>query len=239
MDADPSAMLAKTRNAYVGRSSWADLTLPLVSMRTGAGTLSRLQEIFGDLRIEDLPIPFFCVSCNLTRAEAVIHDSGPVALWTRVSCSVPGLLPPVPWDGDLLVDGGLLNNLPVEAMQKRLGGSVIASNVSVAVDLAVDADLSSRSSWSATTQLLRKFSHRSRLPTIVNLLMRTAEVSSVRDSRVSGSPSALNLELPVSQYSMTDFDAIDRLVELGYQYTTTRLRELKSLSSTKQLTICS
>lgn len=228
MNSDPIQMLALTRKAYVAENSWADYTFPLVSLHTGSGTMSRLEDMFGDLQIEDLSVPYFCVSCNLTRATPVVHDRGPVALWTRVSCSVPGLLPPMPWHGDLLVDGGLLNNLPVEAMRKRLAGSVVAADVSVAVDLKVDEGLTAESSWSAVSQMLRKMSRRPRLPTIMNLLMRSAEVGSVRDSRIAGSPADLYLDLPVAGYAMTDFKKIDRIVEAGYDYTVRRLQDMKN-----------
>ena len=227
MTSDPIQMLALTRKAYVAGTSWADYTFPLVSLHTGSGTLSRLSEIFGDLQIEDSPVPYFCVSCNLTRATPVVHDRGSVALWTRVSCSVPGLLPPVPWHGDLLVDGGLLNNLPVEAMRERLAGSIVAADVSVSVDLKVDEGLTAESSWSAVSQMLRKIGRRPRLPTIMNLLMRSAEVSSVRDSRIAGSPADIYLDLPVAAYAMTDFKKIDRIVDTGYEYTVRRLNEMK------------
>lgn len=227
MGAGPDQMLSMTRKAYVGGSDWADLTLPLVSLRTGAGTIARLRAMFGDLQIEDLPIGYFCVSCNLTRATSGIHDRGPLAMWSRVSCSVPGLLPPVPRKGDVLVDGALLNNLPVDAMRKRLRGSVVASDVSVPVDLEVDASLRPETSWSGRSQLLRTFTHEARLPNMGNLLMRMAEVGSVRDSKASGSPADLYLQLPVDRYSMTDFHAIDAIVDAGYEYTLSRIKELR------------
>ena len=227
MNPDPIQMLALTRKAYVTKTSWSDYTFPLVSLHTGSGTMARLREIFGNIQIEDLAIPYFCVSCNLTRAAPVVHERGSVALWARVSCSVPGLLPPMPWKGDLLVDGGLLNNLPTGAMKERLGGSVIAADVSIAVDLQVDDGLTTETSWSAVSQIVRKFTKRPRLPTIMNLLMRSAEVSSVRDSRIAGHPAEIYLDLPVSEYAMTDFEKIDRIVETGYEYTMRRLKDMK------------
>jgi predicted acylesterase/phospholipase RssA len=223
MGCDDRQMAEMTRRAYVGSSGPIDLTVPVVSLRTGRGTIARLKEMFGDLWIEDLPTGYFCVSCNLTRAEAQIHDRGPVWLWTRVSCSVPGLLPPVPYRGDVLVDGGLLDNLPVDAMRKRLAGSVAAADVSVAVDLTVDSGLEPESPWSATSQTLRQLTRRPRLPNIVNVLMRTAEISSVRDSKAAGNPADLYLHVPVDGISMTDFQAFDRIVALGYEYTVRRL----------------
>jgi len=226
--ASPDEMVAINRSAYTGATGLEDLTLPLVSLRTGKGAFGLLYDMFGDTWIEDLPLGYFCVSCNLTRAASVIHDRGPLAMWARASCSLPGLLPPLVWKGDVLADGSLLNNLPVEDMRKRLGGKVVASDVSLPVDLEVDRSLIPETSWSARSQLMRTLTQEPRLPTIGNLLMRMAEVGSVRDSIVSGSPADLYLRMPADGYAMTDFEAIDRLVEIGYEHTLRRVRDLKS-----------
>ncbi len=223
MGCDDREMLAMTRRAYGSRSGPPDLTAPFVSVRSGRSTASRLRTMFGERNIEDLPLSYFCVSCNLTKASVEFHDRGPVWLWTRASCSVPGLLPPIPYDGAVLVDGGLLDNLPVEEMRRRLRGSVTAADVSVAVDLAVSPSLPPEPAWSGIRHLFRLASRRPRLPNIVEVLMRSAEIASVRDSRASGSPADLYLHVPLEGYTMSDFDAIDEIVEAGYQYTMRRL----------------
>ncbi len=221
-------MIAATRKAYVQNSGGSDFTLPFVSICSGGGTIRKLRRIFGERRIEDLPRRYFCVSCDLTRAEVVVHDRGPVWLWARVSCSVPGLLPPVPYEGQLLADGGLLDNLPVSIMRTRCNGFVIASDVSVAQDLLIDRTLDMKTSWSGFSHLLRKLTNRPRLPHIAHLLMRSAEISSVRDSRLEGSPANWYLHPPVDQISMSDFQAIDRIVDIGHQYSARKLQDCKS-----------
>jgi len=230
MGRDDREMLAMTRRAFLGRPGRSDLTLPLVALHSGRATSRRLKNMFDDRTIEDLPIGYFCVSCNLTRAQVDVHDRGPVWFWARVSCSVPGLLPPVPYHGDLLVDGGLLDNLPVAEMRRRLGGFVAAVDVSVAVDLSVSTELAAEAPWSGTSQVSRLLTGRPSLPNIVNVLMRTAEISSVRDSRVSGSPADLYLHVPVEGIAMTDFASLDRIVALGYEYTMRRLEEYQRRS---------
>jgi NTE family protein len=140
----------------------------------------------------------------------------------------------VPYGGDLLVDGGLLDNLPVETMRRRLGGFVAASDVSRAVDLVVDSSLVAEATWSGPRQLFRSITGRPRLPNIAEVLMRTAELSSVRDSRVAGSPADLHLQVPVDGISMTDFKSIDRIVALGYDYTARRLDEHGDLAGRRE-----
>lgn len=222
---NPQEMLRATRKAYGAKDS--DYTFPFVSIRSGRSTVQRLQGIFGDRRIEDLPLNYFCVSCNLTRGEVVIHDRGLLSTWVRVSCSIPGLLPPFPYSGDLLVDGGFLQNLPVEAMRQRCGGRVIASDVSVAADLMVSTDLESKHSWSGLTQIVRKLRKQPTLPDIFRIMMRTAELSIVRDAKVSGDPTELYLHPPLHDVGMTDFEQIDRIVAIGQEYASKRLQEWK------------
>ena len=90
----------------------------------------------GSLDVRDCWLPFFCVSASLTRAVGVVHDEGHLATAVRASLSLPGLLPPVRYGDDLLLDGGLLNNLPVDVMRERLGGGTV-----IAVDLAVEVEM--------------------------------------------------------------------------------------------------
>ena len=67
--------------------------------------------LLGDAAIEDLWLRFFCCSTNLTRGTLAVHERGPAARAVRAAQSVLGLLPPVADGGDLLVDGGYLNNV--------------------------------------------------------------------------------------------------------------------------------
>jgi predicted acylesterase/phospholipase RssA/CRP-like cAMP-binding protein len=227
MGMNPEEMIRSSRKAYAGGAKDRDYTFPFVSLRSGRSTVQRLKSLFGDRRIEDLPLNYFCVSCNLTRAEVVVHDRGPLWMWVRVSCSIPGLLPPFPHAGDLLVDGGFLQNLPVETMRQRCGGRVIASDVSVAADLMVSEDLESEPSWFGLSHLARKLRKQPTLPDIFRILMRTAELSIVRDAKVSGDPTDLYLHPALHDVGLTAFEEIDRIVAIGKEYASRRLHEWK------------
>ena len=67
----------------------SDYTLPFVSMVRGRRFDRYLQTLFGDTNIEDLRMPYFCVSSNLTRADMVVHRTGPLWRATRASGSLP------------------------------------------------------------------------------------------------------------------------------------------------------
>ena len=94
-----------------------DPTLPLVSFFSSDKVNHVLQFLFKQGQIEDLWRPFFCVSSNLTRAQTVVHERGSLWKATRASSAIPGIFSPLLYDGELLVDGAVLNNLPVEVMK--------------------------------------------------------------------------------------------------------------------------
>ena len=93
-----------------------DKTLPVVALLTGRRLDRMIDEMFGDTQIEDLWTTFFCVSADLTRAEMRVHTRGPLGRAVRASMSLPGMAIPVHDAGSMLVDGGLMNNVPSDIM---------------------------------------------------------------------------------------------------------------------------
>ncbi len=98
-----------------------DYTLPFVSFFTGRKITELLQDIAGDVQVEDLWGGFFCVSSSLTRAKPVVHRRGPLWKAMRATMSLPALLPPVPEESELLIDGGYLINMPTGLMRDLYG----------------------------------------------------------------------------------------------------------------------
>jgi NTE family protein len=155
-------------------------TLPLVSLSSSKVLtgLLRSEEHFGDIAIEDLWLPFFCVSTSLGSARPVVHDRGPLWFAVRASASLPGLLPPVFDGGDLLVDGGLVSNLPVAEMRDRVRGRLIAVDLEPELDdRAVDRFAPTLSGWRALGQRLRPFTPAPVIPNVLETMARAKEVS--------------------------------------------------------------
>lgn len=82
-----------------------------------------------DITFSDLKIPFACTATDLFAGTTVIYDSGPVAEAVRASCSIPGLFEPITVNGRLMVDGGVLANLPVSLCRQLGAARVIAVDV--------------------------------------------------------------------------------------------------------------
>ena len=202
-------------------------TVPLVSVFSPRKTEKALHYVFGDTPIEDLWINYFCVAANLTRATVHVFRRGPVWKAMRASGSFPGLLLPVPHHGDLLVDGGVLDNLPVELMQTLCPGPVLVS------DTSQDVDLLRRTrclEWSpsAAELLLERLRPvaATRVPGAATVLLRALECHQAGHRRRQRAGAAFVFDLPVGRYGLIDFPSIDPIVEAGYRYATTAIDAL-------------
>lgn len=204
-------------------SALFDPTLPVIALLAGRRINARIEQAFGGLDIEDLPIPFFCISTNLTRATQVVHQRGPLARAIRASISLPGILPPSRDEGDLLVDGGLVNNVPVDVMGRLAEGrSIVAIDVSPEVDLrlALDAEIK-MSAWWFLRQWLNPLSHQARIPHILNLLTRSSVIASIVASRQRSEQlgAGLYIKVPVETWKLLDFKSLDAIADLGHEAT--------------------
>jgi NTE family protein len=111
--------------------SWKHFCWPAVSLFNCKDYTLESQRIFGSKKIENLWLPYFCITCNLGLYKEEVHRTG--LLWekNRGSMAVPGLIPPMVINGELHIDGGLVNNLPVNSMRELLG----AESKVIAVEL--------------------------------------------------------------------------------------------------------
>ena len=102
---DDPELEARIRKAFVETSPVSDIAVPLIAMTQGLDVRARLKEHFGDKQVSDLWLPFFCISSNLTSGSYQLHRRGSVRHALRASIAIPGLLPPVTQDNNVLVDG--------------------------------------------------------------------------------------------------------------------------------------
>jgi NTE family protein len=117
-----------------------NLTYPVVSILNGRRWTAALKEELGVRTIEELPLPYFAVSCNISRNEQVVHQRG--SLWeaVRASSSLPAILPPFVKDGELHIDGGIVNNVPVDVAKHIMG----PATKTIAIELSGSGDLDPR-----------------------------------------------------------------------------------------------
>jgi NTE family protein len=162
----------RVHDAFVKSNPLGDIRLPVVALTSGDRVDSRLAAHFGDVRIEDLQTPFFAISSNLTTGAARVHRSGLLRDALRASSALPGILPPVVENGEVFVDGAVLDNFPVDIMQATQRGPIIGIDVARAgtLDPADFADPPGFVGW------VRRYGIHSP-PPIASLLIRAATVN--------------------------------------------------------------
>jgi len=201
------------------------LTLPLISLVSGKRVERDLRKMFGDTPVDGLWLPFFAATCNLTKGCTTVQDTGP--LWRAVlaSNSPAGLFPPVLHHGDLLVDGAILENVPVGAMRRRLGtpletrrgnGTIIAIDVDVREDLGVNPGLSRLSVWSTLKNIFMRNGQPT--PGIADILYRAGHIGGINQRASTVAQSDHYLEPPVAAYSMMSYRQADEIADVGYHY---------------------
>ncbi|WP_051257263.1 patatin-like phospholipase family protein [Brevundimonas aveniformis] len=127
----PQAELeARIRAAFVEASPLSDIAMPIIAMTRGRKVETLLEENFGETMISDLPLPYFCVSANITTNTYKVHEIGLLRDALRASISLPGVLPPVVKDGAVLVDGAVMKSFPADVMRDQHRGPIVGVDVS-------------------------------------------------------------------------------------------------------------
>lgn len=213
----------RIRDAFVTSSPLDDITFPFISMVSGKKVDQRLLKHFGDQMIEDMPLPFFCLSSNLTSGVLKVHKTGLLRNALRASISLPGVLPPVIEDGQVLVDGAVMRSFPATMMRNTHLGTVIGVDVTRARGLDPKALVVPKklSAW---------FSHGDwrRGPPIVSVMMRSATVITAADLALSRAATDLLIIPEPDGVEIRDWKAYDKAVESGYQTTVATLAQLDS-----------
>jgi len=194
-----------------------DYTLPVVSLVRGRKLVAALRRHFGEARIEDMWLPYFTVSSSLSHNRMRVHERGEVWRALRATVSLPAIFPPFVDEGELLVDGGILNNLPVEVMRGRIRGAVVA------VDLSVDSEFRIAheevpSVWAVLGSRLVGSARRLDVPTLHEVIVKSTTLASRREVEAARREADLYLNPPVGEFELLDWGRFAEIVEAGYRH---------------------
>ncbi len=227
---------ARFRRAFVTTNPLRDYTLPLVSLFRGRRVTQLLRTAFGDKDVEDLILPFYCVTANLTTSMADIHSTGRLWRWLRASVSLPGVLPPFNDAGQVHVDGGVIDNLPVREMLKMGRGLVIGVDVDTSGALSAGAGVEdSWSAWQFFRRLVWKRKETLPIPSIVRILLRSALVSSTARAAEDRTAADLLIVPPTDRFDLLDWTSFDAAIEAGYRATMEALDKARALPTGARL----
>ncbi len=151
-----------------------------------------------------LPIPFRCVSTDLTSAESVVFERGSLPMAIRASTAIPGVYPPVASNGHALVDGALLKSLPVDVVRGMQADVVIAVRIPAQVDSSANASL-------------------------LGVLARSISVVSLANERQSRTQADVVLEPQTQAIETGTENAVERLIQAGWNAAESQSEKLLSL----------
>ena len=210
------------RRTFVDSNPLGDFTLPFASMVRGRRVSERLQQVFGERDIEDLPLPFACISADLNSGRPRLHRRGKLWQALRASVAIPGVLPPVMQEGAVLVDGGTLDNFPVGVVRGMGASWVLGVDIGSHVPIACDLEgIDMPAVWD-----LQGWSKRWRAsPSILQILMRSALMQSSAAAAVSRLSADLLLTPRLSGIGLLDWKAFDTAIRAGYEHASSRFAE--------------
>lgn len=203
-----------------------DYTIPIVSVISGKRMSASIESTFGSWDVEDLWLPYYCTSTNLSRSRSEVHRRGDLARAIRASVAIPGILPPVSYHGDLLVDGGVLNNMPFESMRDDARvGTLIAVDVSPAKGPTAPDDLGL---WvSGWQELFGRLRGSSRVhPGVGNVLLRSMLTGAALNQRAALSDGGIDLlvKLELPGIGLLDLELVAEVADAGYRASVDQVR---------------
>ena len=217
--------------------SLVDFSLSLTHLVKGDRVMEALKEIVPDVNIEDLPIPYTAVATDWNSGKEVVFDHGSLYDAIRASISIPLFLNPVRWEDMLLVDGGLVNSLPLNRVVRHSGDLLFGINVSthdyqdeLLMQQFVERKLLSKSMPAAVMNRIMKHFEGINI-NYVTLLMRTIAIMLEQNTRqqILISRPDLVVQVPMKRYGVFDFDKAAAILQIGKHKTSRALRRFEHM----------
>uniref|UniRef100_A0AAR2K4C9 lysophospholipase n=1 Tax=Pygocentrus nattereri TaxID=42514 RepID=A0AAR2K4C9_PYGNA len=216
-----SRMKVRAREWAMVRSRILDLTYPVTSMFTGASFNSSIGGVFKNKQIEDLWIPYFNITTDITASSMRVHTDGSLWRYVRASMSLSGYLPPLcdPKDGHLLMDGGYINNLPADVARSMGAKVVIAIDVGSQDETNLTNYGDSLSGWWLLWKRLNPLAERVKVLNMAEIQTRLAYVCCVRQlESVKDSDYCEYIRPAIDRFGTLDFGKFDEIADVGYQH---------------------
>ena len=217
--------------------SLVDFSLSLTHLVKGDRMMEALKEIVPDVNIEDLPIPYTAVATDWNSGKEVVFDHGSLYDAIRASISIPLFLNPVRREEMLLVDGGLVNSLPLNRVVRHSGDLLFGINVSthdyqgeLLMQQFVERKLLSKSMPAAVMNRIMKHFEGINI-NYVTLLMRTIAIMLEQNTRqqILISRPDLVVQVPMKRYGVFDFDKAAAILQIGKHKTSRALRRFEHM----------
>jgi predicted acylesterase/phospholipase RssA/CRP-like cAMP-binding protein len=204
-----------------------DLTYPGTAYTTGHVFNRGIWKAFGDAQIEDFWLPYFANTTNISHSRMDIHTTGYAWRYVRASMSLAGLVPPMTEAGEMLCDGGYVDNLPVSTMQRMGVRTIFAVDVGSVDDHIEMTYGDTLSGFWALWNRWNPISSHPNVPTLAELQARLAYSASVpaleKAKRAKG---CIYMRPPISGYGTLEFGKFDEVYSVGYDFAKKFLAQL-------------
>ena len=227
--------------------SFLDFSLRGSGLISGYRLAERMEEHLGDIKIEDLRSPLVCVSTEISTGHEIWLSHGPLIPAMRASYALPGIFEPVRIGDRILVDGALVNPVPVSVCRAFEADAVVAVNLNAdvfgrgtVVRSAADFDHSA-SDVPYTDEAAKKSSARPVLNRLGKALGITGAIVEAFDiiqdrivrSRLAGDPPDVSLRPAVGQIGLAEFHRAEEAIALGYEAAKREVPRLAALSEVR------
>lgn len=198
-----------------------DFSLSMNHMMKGKRLMGKMKAILVGARIEALPIPFCAVATNLTTGKEQLFRTGDLATAIRASISLPGLMRPVIIGEHIFVDGGVMNQMPLNRVERTDGDLLFGIDVSAASDHNYDAlkNLNEHYSGGFIGEVKRRARNiKSKAgQNYLSIGMRVSELALQSNANLMKklTPPDLLLEIPFDRYNTLEFDKATEIIENG------------------------
>ncbi|CAH0722214.1 unnamed protein product, partial [Brenthis ino] len=225
MDRNITTVTQKAREWSKKMTEWGkqllDLTYPATSMFSGKQFNTTIKATFGEVHIEDLWLPYFTVTTDISSSCMRVHRHGSLWRYIRASMSLSGYMPPLcdPVDGHLLLDGGYVNNLPADVMRSFGAKHILAIDVGSQDDTDLTNYGDDLSGWWLLWKRWNPFTTPVKVPNLPDIQSRLAYVSCNRQlEEVKKSDYCEYIRPPIDAYKTLQFGSFDEIREVGYRH---------------------
>lgn len=221
--------------AWVYENLFWDLTVPRAGIFAGTTLLRFLRSYFGRTEFHQLDLPFACVATDIETGEEIVFKEGPVAEAIRASCGIPLIFQPLPYHGRFLVDGGLVDPVPIKVLNQMGADILIAANLTMPAGERKSALRKKRKGRPALMSMglseIKDLTLPKALqsPHLFQILFQMIYTMEYEIAKSRSSLAHVNIHPDLSAFSWTEMHRAKEIIEAGEEIAETVMPKIKAL----------
>ncbi len=220
--------------AWLYENLFWDMTLPRSGFFSGTTLLRFIRSYFGNKEFVDLERPFRCVATDIETGEEVVFQDGPVAEAIRCSCGIPMIFNPYPYRGKFLVDGGLVDPVPVKVVSQMGADILVSVNLTMPAGERKSALRKSRTEGGKLSLDLSRLKDLTlptalQSPNMLQVLFQTIYTMEYEIAKSRAGLSHVNIHPDLSRFSWTEMHRAKEIIAAGEEVAATVIPKLKGM----------